>query len=661
MLGSLDSNALYDILANTPSPTVYDNDDDNHNDHPFALRHSASGDVARAPSNALISTVGAVGTVGGEFLSAVYLDSPGVRWGTTQPLRVRKKVAPRVAPIGPCEWIRSNSSFLPSATVVRLNGAARRRRKSTISLPRTPRTPLSPTSSRSPGSPRTPRTPISPTTITRSTPMRTPSNKSNSSAHRAISQAFLSLPVSPMPPIPSTKSSSSVRTRKQRSPSGQSELHLGLGRFTAYDPTALPGPSPPASPLPSPITRQFSYTTPPRNKKPLPSSPRTPMTPSRAPRKAAELLGAGYTAPSSRKTQDSRKSKKREHFRPLPVSALVEIERFFGDIPKKPSKTPPGLKVSSRSAHPSKPSSYEKVSVEDRAVGEGKSTRYKDEEGQMWLDVEEEQEFAWLMGEPMVAPPSLPPVGDTLHRIASNDEEEWGMERFTSVLSLSGKSGKSKRLDGESWLDLETPVPRKAERSKMLDLRDDTHIWANKALPAPPTTLSSSLPSNPGTLVRPPPRSSSRTPPSRNGRTPSPKSKNRPPPLTLSDTRPRGNLPVITATTPTHSRPGVHKSKPSIELLPAPEIKDPTTPFAHPRPAPAPKGAPPVPSIPQRYASMNNISLPYSIPVEEEPVSFFEPVTPIAATGPTAGFKGKAGAGGAWLKKVVKPLGSTRG
>lgn len=388
------------------------------------------------------------------------------------------------------------------------------------------------------------------------------------------------------------------------------------------------------------------------------------MTPSRAPRKAAELLGAGYTAPSSRKTQDSRKSKKREHFRPLPVSALVEIERFFGDIPKKPSKTPPGLKSSSKSAHrldKSKPSSLEKVSAKDRAVGEGKSTRYKDEEGQMWLDVEEEQEFAWLMGEPMIPPPGLPPVGETLRRTASNDEEAWGMERFTSVLSLGGKSGKSKRVDGESWLDLETPIPRKAERSKMLELRDDTHIWANKALPAPPTTLSSSLPSNPGTLLHPPPRSSSRTPPTRNRRTPSPKSKNRPPPLTLSDTRPRGNLPVITATTPTHPRPGVDRSKPSIELLPAPEIKDPITPFAHPRPAPAPKGAPPVPSIPQRYASINNLSLPYSIPVEEEPVSFFESVTPIAPTGPTAGFKGKAGAGGAWLKKVVKPLGSTRG
>jgi hypothetical protein len=103
MLSSLDSNALYDILANTPSPTVYDNDNDNDVDHPFAHRHSASGDVARAPSNASISTVGTVGTVGGEFLRAVYLDSPGVGSGTTQPLRVRKKVSPRVAPIGPGE------------------------------------------------------------------------------------------------------------------------------------------------------------------------------------------------------------------------------------------------------------------------------------------------------------------------------------------------------------------------------------------------------------------------------------------------------------------------------------------------------------------------------------------------------------------------------
>jgi hypothetical protein len=104
MLSSLDSDALYDILANTPSPTAYDNhSDDGNNDHSFRLRHSAAGDVARAPSNASISTigtvstVGTVGTVGGEFLRVVCLDSPGVGSGTTQPLRVRKKVSPRVA------------------------------------------------------------------------------------------------------------------------------------------------------------------------------------------------------------------------------------------------------------------------------------------------------------------------------------------------------------------------------------------------------------------------------------------------------------------------------------------------------------------------------------------------------------------------------------
>lgn len=159
----------------------------------------------------------------------------------------------------------------------------RRRRRSNVSAPHSPRTP--------PTSPR-PR------------PSRTNTTSASSiHPHQTISRIFLSLPDEMTSPHPLR-----ARPRNPRRPSGQSDFHLGLGRFTSYDESAKPGPSPPISPAASPTKRNFTYSAQTRRVKPR--HPPSPLTPSRAPRKAAELLGA---APPPRS------SKRKEHFRPLPA------------------------------------------------------------------------------------------------------------------------------------------------------------------------------------------------------------------------------------------------------------------------------------------------------------------------------------------------------
>jgi hypothetical protein len=382
------------------------------------------------------------------------------------------------------------------------------------------------------------------------------------------------------------------------------------------------------------------------------------MTPSRAPRKAAELLGLDYSQPPKRRGKG--KPKRKEHFRPLPASTLFEIERFFGDVPKKPSRTPP-RPISNIDTHSSSENAFSrgKGATADPARDDLKTTCHIDEEGRMWVDVEEEQEFAWLMSEAAFPWPVTSESDELLYRSPSaSEEDDWGMRKFTSVLSLSDKEAGKKHRKEESWLELETPLPRKVERTKILELPVDASLRSTKALPKTPNQsgLSSSLPSTSPLLLQTPPRSSSRSPPTISGSPP--KAKTRPPPHTQSNDRPRGNLPVITATTPTHPR-RTHKAALSIEVMPLrrPLLTMPNTPFAHPRPAPAPGNLPPKLILPSQYSVKQ---APPHLSVEEEPMSFFEPVTPIVRTGPNSTIKAKASAGGTWFKKVVKPLGVVR-
>ncbi len=246
------------------------------------------------------TTTAARQTQATELFKAVYLDLQIDLDGKTQPLRVRKQgtLTARIAGIGPS----STSSFSSDAKLRYFPG--RRRRGSTVTLPRSPCSPGTPTSSHL----RPSRTDTSSTTA--------------SSVHPrySISHIFLSLPddITSPPPRPTP-------SRMYRSHSGNSELHLGLGRFAAYDESAKPGPSPPASPAASPTRRDFTFTVQTRpNRAKVPPSPRTPSRASEK-GKAPKLLGA------SKSTSSQRTPKRTEHFRPLPSQTLVEIERFFGE------------------------------------------------------------------------------------------------------------------------------------------------------------------------------------------------------------------------------------------------------------------------------------------------------------------------------------------
>ncbi|ORX35649.1 hypothetical protein BD324DRAFT_631014 [Kockovaella imperatae] len=189
-----------------------------------------------------------------------------------------------------------------------------RARRSTLSLPRTPRS----SSGHS--------------TPTR--PQRTNTTSTNASRiHHSISQIFLAsspLDLSP-PPLPP--------------------------KHHAYSGVETIAPSPPVSPDTD--------------------SPRLPLTPSRAPPKAARLLGTHV------KTQIKQKVPRKHHYRPLPTQTLIEIEKFLGNVPPAPPKS--SLKPISRAI--------------ERKVGHGKTVRHRAMDGTMWMDEEEEQEFASLLGD----------------------------------------------------------------------------------------------------------------------------------------------------------------------------------------------------------------------------------------------------------------------
>ncbi len=425
--------------------------------------------------------------------------------------------------------------------------------------------------------------------------------------HHHISRIFLSLPVdvASLPPLPASQ-------RRYRAPTNQSELHLGLGRFTAYDGSAQPGPSPPTSPAPSPTKRNFTHDS--ENRNVRPKYPASPLTPSRASRKAAELLGVNAN------TAVPRPTKKKEHFRPLPHQKLIEIDRFFGNVKPKPSKKHPGLKSNPRQAT---------SQAKDGRVGEGETVPHKGDDGSMWLDVEEEQEFAWLMSEIFAAvPPPLPPLadgGELLWEERSDDEDQWGMEAFTSVLSLPKPKSDMNRRKGESFIELGTPAPRRVPRPEMA-----SHPRSN---PIPSTSRVTTPPSMSAPLLIPPPRTSSRDPsPSDSDSTSSSRQpKHRPPPLALPTSPPKSKrLPQLTATTP--DRPKTKRAT----------TEQPTTPFVKPRTAPRPApSSEPIPAVPKLLPPLAITSMPE--PRQE--MSFFDPVTPIAQE--------SRGRLGDWFSKVV--------
>ncbi|ODN97256.1 hypothetical protein L198_03819 [Cryptococcus wingfieldii CBS 7118] len=345
----------------------------------------------------------------------------------TKPLRVRKKKG------------RSTKVIY----------VANRRRSTIVSVPRSPLSPKSPVSPRS------------------------PTSFDSDSAHAHISKIFPSLPEpSPTMAVPlvyqPNRLAPVTSTDRQGNRSSGSSLHLGLGGSSSYDPIC-PGPSPPSSPIPSPNKRHFTsptmYESSERPRKPLPAVPSSPITPSRAPRKAAKLLGVDLPPvmeQEKKKNYAASALKAGRHFRPLPNVALAEIEKFFGEVPKKASKSHPGLKTGKKASN----SFYKGNSAHgvpeacDRNIGEGQTVDHRGEDGSMWLDVEEEQEFAWLMSEAIAAVPApLPSVDDLsesiggtfpvkrrdrciddMSTLCGSDEEEdsgkWGMEAFTSILSV---------------------------------------------------------------------------------------------------------------------------------------------------------------------------------------------------------------------------------
>ena len=456
----------------------------------------------------------------------------------------------------------------------------------------------------------------------------------------AYSALSLAIPPGPSRPPRPTRSPAS-RSGKS---SVRSDLHLNLGNVHESDDCA-PGPSPPWSAASSPTRRAHWFDDSPPLP-PLPSQcelnapcdrehalPPSPLTPSRAPSKAARLLGA--TVGSSPMFTPPRHGKKKDHFRPLPNQTLVEIERFFGSVPPKPPKKPnKSLKQDasdsklSKAPHISGPLHLGGDCLGDRNVGHGGTVRHQGEDGSMWLDVEEEQEFAWLMSETYTQPAGLLPAARIDHKadgragshavlhVGTTAQAAWGMEAFTSVLSLpKGKrvkstSTKAKHCFGESFFDFgdddadndtsirekTLPVPRSA---RWKGQKEPMRLGVGaEAIPFSSSTESLQVvtPTKAGassahirTAVTEdvydslPPRAES-----------PPRLKNRPPPLRLAPALVDPRLPIVITTPGTsnatqsqthaqsHSRSETRPAQSKIRA------NAPVTPFIRPRKAPVP-------------------------------------------------------------------------
>ena len=281
------------------------------------------------------------------------------------------------------------------------------------------------------------------------------------------------------------------------------------------------------------------------------SSLPTPMTPSRAPPKAAKLLG-----PATNKPVKGKKVPKKNHFRPLPTQTLVDLEKFLGNVPVLPLK--PSLKPKTQTKPVEK-------------VGSGAIVRHRGEDGMMWMDVEEELEFAWLLSDAGAVPSPLPEV-----------EHAWGMGAFTSVLAMprptkptARETGLAKLTKDTSFIDFDDSpvVPRQVPK---LDL--EVSPWSESLLIHP--TRGAARPQ----LVR---TESSDSDASSSGS--GKRRKAPPPPLKLNARHLNPHLPVVSHT--------------------------PETPFVRPRRAPIPNVPPP--NVPKKSSSTR--PAPLVIPAEPSP------------------------------------------
>lgn len=473
-------------------------------------------------------------------------------------------------------------------------------------------------------------------------------------SHRAA-RSFTDLPHPTRPVRPSRASRSPPIRRQMRNLSGQTGLHLNLGCFDPFDVSAQPGPSPPMSPAISPRGRE--RISPPEVDRDDCGISSQPLTPSRAPAKAAKLLGTSldtiYVPPP-------RNSKKKAQFRPLPTQTLVEIERFFGETPRKPK-----LAAQSSIGQISVPVHLIPGGVGERNVGNGKSVRHKGGDGSMWQDVEEEQEFAWLMSEQYSMNPLPLPVKLPAKSADTHEDGEWGMEKFTSVLTLpkpklAPKSRKAKKPSTEeSFFDFGDDDGN-TDKPPRLAISDNTLPWSSSTESLQVVTPSKSgitgRPSSPDSFDYTPPRADS-----------PPRIKNRPPPLMLAPSVCDRRLPSISTSPITSTSAGGRGLR----------VEAPITPFARPRRAPIPgyREIPSVPAIPTVPAISGQPTAAGSLPTlarngryQEEPLqmSYFEPDTPTESkpthnrmlSGGAAGQSQKnvMKASGGWFKKVVKPL-----
>lgn len=305
---------------------------------------------------------------------------------------------------------------------------------------------------------------------------------------------------------------------------------------------------------------------------------------------------------------------------------------------------------------------------DQETIGQGETVKHRALDGSMWLDVEEEQEFAWLMSDVVAAvpPAPLPSVAavnakakgepearaveemvrakqmreerqrvkqlDEMDVLCGSDEEsaKWGMEAFTSILSIpkpKSTSAKPKpkskfsrkepsKIDiSASFLEMETP--KRQDFSFDISSRDITNLqlWnrhvrshSNPTPDSPKYEISDPLPlfeDIPLDFTAPRDLSPIMREDSgfgsselKNGRglSSSPvRVKNRPPPITLPQPVVNARLPVLTATSPSdlasHSPPS---STVQIQVEPTAAPAHtvlgtmPTTPFVRPRAAPAP-------------------------------------------------------------------------